>query len=107
MREFKTMGCYACIVMMASFIGLSRLSTAQSICVPDPVEVDHLEGAVFLEVGSQSTALGDVTVSISPYVGQDVPPFASFVTKGDGRFSIENVAPGRYWLSFRHTALIS
>ena len=82
------------------------LATAQSMCVLDPVEVDQLEGAVRFEVDGESAGLPGVTVSISPDVGRDVLPVASFVTEGDGRFSIHDAAPGRYWLSFRHKALI-
>jgi hypothetical protein len=79
---------------------------AQSICVPEALEVDRLEGAVFFEADNKSATLPDVTVSIAPYVGRDVPPIATFVSKGDGRFSIKDAAPGHYWLSFRHEALI-
>jgi hypothetical protein len=100
------MGRYGAIVVIICVSAFADAAVAQSMCIPGPVVVDHLEGTVLFEASGKSATLPDVTVSISPYVEGDVSPVASSVTKGDGRFSIEDAKPGRYWLSFRHRALI-
>ena len=100
------MGRHGMTLVINCLAVLSGLASAQSMCIPDPVVVDHLDGAVLFEASGKSRTLPDVTVSISPLVGWDARPIASFLTKGDGRFSIEDVKPGRYGLSFRHKALI-
>src|SRR5262249_25315707 len=97
---------YTSIILIVCITSLPAVAIAQGMCVLDPVEVDHLEGAVLFEVGDKSTTLPDVTVSMCPYAGRDFPPVGSVVSKSDGGFSIKDAAPGQYWLSFRHKALI-
>ena len=100
------MGRHGMTVVIICLAVLPGVATAQDLCVLRPVEVDRVEGAVLFEGSSKSTPLPGVTVSILPIAGRDVPPLASFVTEHDGRFSVEDVTPGKYWLSFRHKTLI-
>ncbi|MEW5980349.1 MAG: hypothetical protein AB1898_31565 [Acidobacteriota bacterium] len=62
-------------------------------------------GGVYFEVGGNRQALPDATVEVAPY-GYKKPPLAAVVTKQDGRFSLAQIRPGRYYLSVRHASII-
>jgi hypothetical protein len=82
------------------------VSFGQGMCVPNPVEVERIEGIVLFESDGQSRPLPDVTVSVSEYTEPNAGPLVSSVSGSDGHFSISKATPGRYWLSVRHKALI-
>jgi hypothetical protein len=92
----------------AVLLGLSLwgpLLFGEDICIPDPIAVTAVEGGVYFEVGGNKQALSDATVEVAPY-GYRKPPLAAVVTKQDGRFSLAQIRPGRYYLSVRHTSII-
>lgn len=94
------------LTIVGVLVLLSAAAFGQGICIPDPVEVERVQGTVLFEAGGTSRPLSDVTVAISPYTGSNLPPVASAVTASDGHFSISSATPGRYWLSVRHKTLI-
>lgn len=50
-------------------------------------------------------SLGGVTVVVSPYGTRVRRRVATAVTGNDGRFRFADAAPGRYGISFQHSAL--
>lgn len=60
---------------------------------------------MYFEVEGKRQALPEVTVRVAPY-GYNRPPVAAVVTKEDGRFSLAEIRPGKYYLSVQHESMI-
>lgn len=92
----------------AALLGLGLLGPllfGDDICIPDRITVGAVEGRVYFEAGGNRQVLSDATVEVAPY-GYKKPPVAAVVTKQDGRFSLAQIRPGRYYLSVRHASII-
>ena len=84
------------IVVLCLYAGIAL---GEGICIPEPLKSSVAEGTIFF--GSEQDPLPDVRVEIAGYAYGS--PVVAFSTPGkDGRFSINGIRPGRYWLNARH-----
>lgn len=93
------------LILIAALPGGSSNLEAQGICIPKPLTVYAVKGRILFEAAGKAEPLGDATVEISAY-GYQKPVLAKMTTPADGRFDLSMVAPGRYYLSTEHPAII-
>lgn len=87
-------GCYA-----------SGVVTGQGMCVPEPIIVSGVMGHVRFEFDGKQRPQKGITVEITHY-SNPRRVIARTVTDSDGRFHIDGIRPGKYWLRTKHRQLI-
>src|SRR5262245_49644651 len=93
------------VILLTSVLACSGNLNAQGRCIPKPLTVHAVTGRVLFEAAGVTEPLSDAIVEIAPY-GYQKPALSKVVTTFDGRFKLSTAAPGRYYLSTQHPAII-
>ncbi len=86
----------------------TTVASSQSICVPKRIQALHVQGQVFFGLEGSRRPQQDVTVVLSDYRNyrKQKRVIATIITDSEGKFRIDHIKPGKYWLTTKHDQII-